>query len=635
MTILSAALFAAIAVAPQDRLGMADRLFNRGEYAAAKAEYAALEGASEIAVDELAFRRAECERALGDAAAARDWYARLLAANPLSSHAPGARLERALLGNDAEKREELRLLDTDSTPAPTRAAALYHLGELVKDPAMLERACELDPKGRYAPYARLACANLLAESSDAAVRRKAVSLYLELAFGPTAAVAEAALYLGAVTAFRDKRYGEAGSLLMRYLKKYPESGRIAEVTDFCAWCQYLSGRHAEAVALCGEGRSEDTAFVRAAATQALGEAAKAKALYARYLEEFPTGRYRKDAELPLARLAFDEAAKTGDAAARIAAAKRGAELSGAAGDLIRLGWAYEQAERGEDAMREYLAVAAKFPGSAEAAEAMFRKGMLDLRAKRWSAGELALKEALTGALDARHRPEATYWRGVAMVNAGHPAEGCAVLKEAERAGLTLDQSREARLMIAAEDYNAGRTNEAVAAYAKLIREGAAERMSAANLSAVARLLAPAERKLCARALVRHEAPEWRQVGYAILGDAEAAEGAMTAAAEAWKRCLAEPCVTEVAAPVAVSYGGYLVESGSPEAAEPVLKRAVELNAKDDERRAAAYLALARGALARKDFNSARGYATVVVTLFEPTAVAGEAKKLLELPEVKE
>ncbi len=50
---LSAIVLAAIAVLPADRLAMADRLFNRGEYAAAKEEYAALRGEKSVPADAL------------------------------------------------------------------------------------------------------------------------------------------------------------------------------------------------------------------------------------------------------------------------------------------------------------------------------------------------------------------------------------------------------------------------------------------------------------------------------------------------------------------------------------------------------------------------------------------------------
>ena len=62
-----ALLVAAVSVLPADRLAMADRLFNRGEYAAAKEEYAALRGEKAVPADELLYRLAECDREIGRA----------------------------------------------------------------------------------------------------------------------------------------------------------------------------------------------------------------------------------------------------------------------------------------------------------------------------------------------------------------------------------------------------------------------------------------------------------------------------------------------------------------------------------------------------------------------------------------
>ena len=131
-------------------MAMADRLFDKGRYQQAKAEYVALEGANGIAQDERLYRLAECERALGDKTAARAAYAELLERFPMSRHAPRARLMRALAGTDEEQRAELRVLDTDKTPGELRASALYHLGVLNNDADALARAVKADQKGRYA-----------------------------------------------------------------------------------------------------------------------------------------------------------------------------------------------------------------------------------------------------------------------------------------------------------------------------------------------------------------------------------------------------------------------------------------------------------------------------------------------------
>ena len=56
---------AALALAPADRLQMADKMFAKGLYSDAIKEYAALRGEKTISETDLTFRIAECCRALG------------------------------------------------------------------------------------------------------------------------------------------------------------------------------------------------------------------------------------------------------------------------------------------------------------------------------------------------------------------------------------------------------------------------------------------------------------------------------------------------------------------------------------------------------------------------------------------
>ena len=629
MTLFSAVLIAAITVAPSDRLAMADRMFNRGAYGDAKSEYEALKGENVLPYDDLLYRLAECDRALGQNASARASYRELLEKFPTSRHADRARLMCALAGTDDDKRSELRVLDSDRVAADIRSAALYHLGVLNNDISAFERCVSVSPKGRYAPYAKLRRASLLASSSDVQARRQAVTLLLEIAFENNGEFSEEALYLAATTSYGEKRYNEAAMLLRRYMKSYPNGKHRHDVVSICAWCEYLQGKYADAISLCGSGAAEDTAFLLAAATHASGDSAKAKPLFEAYLEKFPQGRYRKDAELPLARIGFAEAEKSGDAAKSLECALRAASLSGSPSDRLRVAWAYEKSGALEDAEREYLAVAADFPATTEAAEAMFRKALADLREERWAAAELSLAEALGGKLEPRRQAEALYWRGIAAIRLAHEEEGVAHLREAIEKGLTLDQSREARLLIADCDYNSGRREEAKQAYSRLIKEGAAARMSAAKTLAVGKLLFPGEEaELCAKALIKSESPEWRQAGYALQGAVEDDAKAFSAAVESYRKCMAENCKTEDLPRVAARLGALETANGEWNAAEVTLARAVELNADDVLARAESYLHLAEVSVAKGKIKNARAYATVVVTLFEGTPFAKDAEAIL-------
>jgi len=404
-----------------------------------------------------------------------------------------------------------------------------------------------------------------------------------------------------------------------------------------AWSAYMTGRYTEAIALCGEGASDDTAYLLAAARYAAGDAAQAKTLFQSYLERFPHGRYRAAVELPLARMEFDDAEKTDDATRTIEAARRSAALSKSAADRLRLAWALEKGARTEEARAEYARLAIDFPQTEEAAEALFREAMIELRAHRWSSAELLLAEALATGRGQSRRAESLYWRGVAANRMGHDAEAAGFLNEALKLGLSLDEAREARLMLADDDFKAGRLKEAKAAYAALVRAGACERMSAAKMRSVGRFLltCPAgedavdEAKMCARALAANGgSAEWRQAGYSLLGQAEEAAGAYSAAIDAYRRARDEKVRTEDSAAVALALGRLLSKADEHGEADACLKEAVQLSARDNARRAEAYVWLAKNCEAMTDYRGAVAYAMIVVSLFDDRAALDEAKKIL-------
>ncbi len=625
----------AITVLPADRLAMADRLFNRGQYEEALKEYKALAGQEGIAADEILFRLAECDRVSGRTAEALKEYVELFTRYPESEHAPRARFLNAMGRTGLERRKLLSELDSDRVDLETRTAALYHLGSEASDTEALEKCVKLDPKGKYAPYANLKYGTLLNASEDPKARRKGVEVLLGLAFGG-GELADEALYLAAIQSYREKKYGEAGSLFRRYRKNHPKGEHFDESRSMSAWCDFLEGRYADAAATCGQGEADDLAYIRAACAYSTGDNETALRLFRKYLDDYPKGAYRADAELPIARIEFDRAVETNDVAKTIESAKRGFGLSKLAADELRLAWAYEKAGKPVAAVAEYAQVARNFPGSDEAAEAMYRKAMIDARDDNWSAAELALAEAMSSGKLGKRTAEATYWRGVAAMKLGHEVEGAGFLENAVAAGIGLDESREARLMVADFDHRSGRLEQAKAAYAKLVKEGACERMSAARILAVGRIVDIEDAEICARALVKSEAPEWRQAGWGLLGDCEMKRAAYSAAIEAYRKCLAEPAKTESAAAAALALGKLEFRAGEFENADRTLKTAIELNAANARVRAEAYVTLAKNAGAKGDWKSAVAYATVVSSLFDDVEFGAEAKKIIDAhPEARE
>ncbi len=630
---------APLAVTPGDRMAMADRLFDKGRHALALKEYTALKGEKSIPGDDLLYRLAECERALKHPQNARNAYGELLDKYPLSRHAPQARLMRALEGTDEEKRVELKLLDSDKTPAEIRACALYHIGVLENDADAFARAIKASPHGRYALYAKFRHASMTADSPNPDTRRSAVREFLEIHFGPDPELAREALYMAGVRSYDDKRYGESSTLFRRYLKKYPEDKRTGAARTMAAWSDYLAGKYSDAAAICGNGGSDDADYLLAACAYSSGDRARARDLMAKYLENHPDGRYRQAAELPLARMDFEEAGKGEDSVKAIEAAKRSAALSGSAADRMRLAWAYEKGGLDDQALAEYTAIARDAAGTQEAGEALFRKALMEIRAAKWSAAEMALAEMLSAGKTPERRAEALYWRGVASFMLGHEAEGAPLLKEAVKAGLSLDQNREARLLLADEDFKEERIAEAKAKYAELVREGACERMGAAKIRSVGYFLlgskegkeAYAEAAMCGKAISeKADNPEWRQAGKILEAAAEEAAGRYTAAIAAYRDAFSEGARTEDA-PEAMLALGILEarEEGNRAKADATLREAVALNASDNARRAKAYIWLARNAFLGGDMDTAEGYATVVITLFDDEAANKEAQSVLD------
>lgn len=632
------ALAAALAVLPADRLMMADRLFDRGDYARAEVEYRAVEGAEGIAADELDYRLAECARALGETNKACAAYARFLGRHPHSRHAARVRLMQALsAGPDDGRLAALRALDVDGVEPAVRAAALYHAGVLASDADALRRAAELDPDGRYALAAKFRRGEILSRSDDPAVRRAAIAELLAVHYAKDAALAREALHLAAVRSFGYGRYGEAAALLARYLRRYPEDARADEIRRLAAWSEYRAGRYAAAEAFCADVRTDDAAYLRAACAFAAGRRDEAAAGWRAYLESWPQGRYREAAELSLARHEFETAQKNENAQEALAAARRGVSLSTNAVDRLRLAWALEKTGQDAEACAEYTAIAADHPRTREAGEALFRKALADARAGRWPAAELALAETLATDPPAPRRGEALFWRGVAADRQGHGEAARGFLTDALAAGLSLDQAREAKLMLADADFAAERSAEAKAAYAALVREGALARMGAEKTLAVGRFLlssvggapCPAEARACAKALAeKGGTPAWRQLAYALRGEAEEAESAYAAAAESYAKALAEDARTERAGETAFRLGVLRVRAGETARAEAALTEAVRLSSADPLRRCRSYLWLAKNAAAAGDPAKAALYATYVVSLFDDPDSVREAERIL-------
>ena len=579
---------ASLALAPADRLQMADKMFAKGLYAEAAQEYAALKGDRTVSADDITFRIAECNR---------------------------------LCGREKEALEAYDSLILRDIPASMRAVALYRLA-CAKNDISLFRMCEqTDPSGRYASFARLKRALLLAKTDRTAERREATGIFLELSMSSEKSIAEEALYAAATLAYGDKRWTEAAILFGRLIKTYPGTSRAKAATVPYAWSAFLAGRYTECMSACGDSETDDLFYLRASSMIALDRKKQGLEELARYLEVHPRGRYRASAETPVQRARFDAAAKKGDMAAAVQAAKLAA-ASGTASDALRLAWAHEKAGALDEARAEYRRIAAKWPKDPVAGEALFANALADLRAGNWNAGDLALEETLRRFPEFPRKNEALYWRGVAAMRLGHEAEGVLRLEEALKIGLSLDQIREANLLIADVEARTGKTAEAAERYSKLLASGAADRMAAAHLVSVMKLLANHSKwepmLAGARALsARSQDAAFTQIAAAREGQALEGLARSDEAIDSYRVAMSIKADTEEVAAASLALGQLEFRKGEFAAAEKTLAEAIVRNAGPDglKARAKAYRILADVCRAKGDNLKAKGYETVLKELF--------------------
>lgn len=633
MNILVSLLLCVVAIQPADRLRMADRLFNKGEYRDAKAEYNALRQLRDkkgVADDELLFRLAETDRLLGDMKSSAREYQLLVDRYPNSKYVHRSRLVKALELTDKEaKIKELELLDKTGVDQGTRATALYHIGVLKHDATILKRAIDIDPNGKYSSHASFRRAAILSESSNPADIDESLNELLRIAFSGDSSFREEALYLAALKSYSMKNYNRAEPLFARYLKTYPNGKHLDNVKLASVWCSFLTGKYSAVQQLAANCDGDDFTYLYAASTYQLGARDEAYDVYKKYLENYPTGKYRAGAELVVSRRDYELARSSNDYAKAIEAAGKAYKLSNNSADYYNLARSYELNGQNDQAVRIYNDIRVKEGNGELGINALFSKAMIDLRLEKWSAAELELAEVMAGGDIGERKALALFWRGVAAIHLEHDESAAKYLREALELGLTLDQQREARLMLADIAHEAGREEEAKAEYSKIILDGGVVRMSAAKAFAIGRLCGGETAKICAQSLIANDSPEWRQSGYVLLGLTEEAAEHYTAALEAFRGAMAIPVTTGEIITASLHLGKLEIKFGEHEKAAETLTKSVNYNSENPRDRAEAYMLLAENAEAAGDMTTARGYATCVAELFPGSEFEERAKRILE------
>ena len=288
---------------PADRLALANQLVKRGLYAEALKEYEAIRQAKGVPHDEVLFKLGEAYRKSTPpkTAAALKAFEDLLRECPTSRYVDYARLNKAMLQGEPARTKELQELDRPGASEQIRATALYYLGEMSekvqKSSDAIQyylKAADVSPTNEVARLARLRSASLLAVSPDAANRRRAQTIYLDMAGSMDVHLAEESLYFAGMLSYREGRYGEASALFHRLAVRFPDGDYVRESLIYASWANYLSGRYTEALQLAASGREqghEDAVYLTAASLKMLERKMDALAAYTEYLQKFPKGRY--------------------------------------------------------------------------------------------------------------------------------------------------------------------------------------------------------------------------------------------------------------------------------------------------------------------------------------------------------
>lgn len=441
---------------PADRLALANQLAKRGLHAEALKEYEAIRNEKSVPRDEVLFRLGEAYRNVGRGKDALACYATLVANHPQSRFVDYARLNRALLREGADRQEELKALDHVGAPEQIRATALYWLGETAesnKDAkgavVWYEKSAAVSPSNDVSRLSRLRAAALLSASDDAAERRRAQLVYLDLAESPDAALAEEALYFAGMLSYREGRYAEAAALFRRLATRFPQSARLKGSRVYAAWANYLSGRFTEALELAVPLRDqgdEDAAYLVAASLRYLERRSDALDAYDAALRSFPNGKHadsewferlsilsaagshqavldalakRPDPPEKTAARAWNYGCEAAIAVtnypraiefARLVAVRKDPRLAQSA--LHRLAWLYERTTDWPHAAQTYRALATNWPDAPVAAQALFLAGTAENHAGRPDQARADWTSLLTKYPDSPYAREALYARAM-------------------------------------------------------------------------------------------------------------------------------------------------------------------------------------------------------------------------------
>lgn len=301
------------------------------------------------------------------------------------------------------------------------------------------------------------------------------------------------------------------------------------------------------------------------------------------------------------------------------------------GALLVSGFALAAEGHAEDAIVDWSRLARDHAASPLAEEALYQKGLAEIRLKREPQALESLGDLLKRFPKTRFEADARYWRGIVMENAGETAAAEEELRRAVALDAPPDVRRKIRYRLAGVLHKLKKPSEAADLLQALLNTPSQDDMSPALLEWLATLrldqgaYAPAAE--AAQTLISHATDEpWLQIGGWLLGRARMGLKDPAGAVEAFEKAAVGRGVTRARLDALLELGRLHIESGKPDLAEARFSTAAELasDAKFADPKARALHGLGGAAAARGQWESASRYFLSVAILFDHPAVSAES-----------
>lgn len=585
----------------------------------------------------------ESQRKGGEEEAARDAFLRVLSAHAESTYGAYALLNLGEMEAAAGKPDKAleRFMQVVERPAGDRiqAEALFQVAELhfreqrfeqsaeayrrlLNEHAADQRAAESRLQAAWALhnagyYAESLEQCRLALSEDEVVQRDEW-LYLkancrrQLMQNDAAAVAYAEL----VQAFPGSRYANAA----RYEK---------------ALTLYRSGDHRGAIESVRQVKAEgelqkDVYWLLAESHSALGDDESAIQFYRLLTRDFPASDVAADATYRLAHHLQKQNNRKEAARYYTLLVERYPENKLAPQALFAAAASLAAENQTAEAVRDWGRLVRDFPGHELVEEALYQKAVGEARLERHGDAVSSLRALIHTFPQTRFLADAHFWLGIMLYGGGQYQDAEQAFRRALQANPRAELEREASFHLGVTLQRLGRNEDAAERFQPLLAGPVGKRFGEELLEWLSAFQfeqgRTAEAMDAARFLVdMARAPEWRQIGWSLLGHGYLATGEDESAEAVLRKAMETGARTRYAAESALRLGDLVFAAGRTEEAGDWFRKAAAMS--QSERlmsvRANAYAGLARTASAQGNAGEAARYYMSVAVLYDDDELVPE------------